>query len=329
MKRILTVILFLLFVGIPVAVSASNELTFAVDTNVSAEINGTVTIPIIVSNNPGFTAVGLVVMYDPNVLEIISVTAPVAAMPLSSQFALTTVPGTQWILLINDNLIDWQGNGVVANVMFNVKSDAPFGINAVNLAFTVIPDGTPGNMNGDILRTARTVSGSVNIIDSGVPDGHTPQNIYPSVNEPPVNQPPVNEPPVNQPPVNEPPVNQHPVNEPPVNQHPVNEPLIVITGNDSNGNGITNNFSNDYGQYLNIENEPIIIDDGAFIGNPYLSDDVGLLADDEAVNMDFGRVPQTGVPDIMKMIIAMSATLFASIALFAYVLRLMAKRKKS
>ena len=132
MKKILTIMMTLIFLittGGEVYASDGN-LTFTADSNMTATRGETVKIPITVSNNSGFTAVGLIVTYNSNVLEITGVTAPIAAMPLSSQFALTTTPGTQWILLVNTNLVNWSGNGVVANITFNVKSTSPIGLSA-------------------------------------------------------------------------------------------------------------------------------------------------------------------------------------------------------
>lgn len=147
-------------------VYAADNLAFTVGSNVNATRGGIVTVPITVSNNPGFAATGLIVTYDPNVLEITGVATPVASMPLNSQFALTSTPGTQWIHLVNTNLVDWKGNGIVVNMTFNVKSTAPVGTSSVTLAFTGSPDGTPANANGDIINTAEIVSGSVNITAS-------------------------------------------------------------------------------------------------------------------------------------------------------------------
>jgi hypothetical protein len=113
---------------------------------------------------------GLVVTYDPNVLEIrnrADVSAPVSAMPLNSQFALTATQGTQWVHLINTSLVNWSGNGVVVNITFHVKSNAPLGVSPVNLAFTGAPSGIPANVNGNILNDASALSGSVNVTGGG------------------------------------------------------------------------------------------------------------------------------------------------------------------
>jgi len=148
---------------------AAEELTFTAGSGIAAEKGGTVTVPITVSNNPGFFAAGLVVTYDPSILEITGVTAPVEAMPLNPHFALTSEPGTQWIHLVNTDITDWNGNGVVANITFNVNPAATGGVSAVTLGFTDAPDGTPGNAAGDLLTGAVLVSGSVNIPGGAIP----------------------------------------------------------------------------------------------------------------------------------------------------------------
>ena len=42
-------------------------------------------------------------------------------------------------------------NIIIANVTFEVRPDAPVDSSNIGLYFTNIPDGTPGNTNGDIL----------------------------------------------------------------------------------------------------------------------------------------------------------------------------------
>jgi hypothetical protein len=158
----------LLLAGVPLQVYATSGITFTVGSNVSAIRGGTVTVPITVSNNSGFTAAGLVVSYDPNVLEITEVTAPVAAMPLNPQFTLTSAQGTQWIHLINTGLVDWGGRGVVAYISFNVRTNAAIGVSPIALAFTTVPDGRPVNEGGNILTSAATIPGSVSVTDGGV-----------------------------------------------------------------------------------------------------------------------------------------------------------------
>ena len=158
-------------------ITAANALAFTVGSNIVAEKGRAITVPVSVSNNPGFTSVGLVVTYNPIALEITDVTAPIPAMPLNSQFMLTASPGTQWISLINTDLVDWAGNGVVVNVSFNVSSNAPAGTSFIGLGFTNIPDGTPCNANGDVLTEALLNSGSINVPDI---DNQTNQNQIPS-----------------------------------------------------------------------------------------------------------------------------------------------------
>jgi len=146
------------------AASMPSGPAFAVVQYAVAEKGGVATVPIYVSNNPGFAAVGLSVAYDPAVLQITGVTAPVADMPLNAQFAMTALPGTQWVSLVNPNGMDWGGDGVVANLIFRVASDAPDGISHIGLSFTGMPDGTPGNANGDVLVNASAVSGGINVM---------------------------------------------------------------------------------------------------------------------------------------------------------------------
>ena len=147
----------------PVQASAAAGLTFTVSSNADVSRGETVSVPITVSNNTGFMAVGFAVTYDPNVLEIIGFIAPMGDMPLNTQTEMTATPGNQWLSLINTNFADWSGNGTVVNIFFNVKSTAPAGASPIFLAFTSTPDGAPVSISGDIFSEATTVSGSVNV----------------------------------------------------------------------------------------------------------------------------------------------------------------------
>ena len=180
MKKIIsTIITFtLLFVMQFQAYAAVGWPTYTVESNVSAERGDTITVPITVSNNPGFTSVGFIVRYNRDVLDIVSVTHVTASMPLNSQFALTSTPGSQWIHLINTNLTDWSGNGVVVYITFKVKPNAAVGSSPVSLSFTGTPDGTPANSSGTILRDARIVSGSVYVSDASSESISPPSDNY-------------------------------------------------------------------------------------------------------------------------------------------------------
>jgi hypothetical protein len=152
--------------GSPVSLHAAGGFTFSLG-SAEATPGETVTIPISVENNLGFAAVGLVVTYDPAALEIVRVTDIVPDMALNSQFALTTIPGVQWIHLVNTQLSDWRGDGTVAYITFNVQLAASVGSSTIRLTFTETPDGTPINANGNTLKgTVRTLGTTVNIKDA-------------------------------------------------------------------------------------------------------------------------------------------------------------------
>jgi len=171
MKKILTIMLLIVFlssVATPLQASALAGPTFTVGLNVQAQRGGTVTVPITVSNNPGFAAVGFVLSFNPNDLTLTRVEPTRPELPLNTNFALSSVQGNQWISLINEqNPSDFKGNNVViANLYFNVKSTAAIGSTSVNLAFTTAPDGIPANFNGEVLNeTPIPTPGSVSIRD--------------------------------------------------------------------------------------------------------------------------------------------------------------------
>ena len=147
------------------ATTVFGNLSFSIESIATARRGEAITVPIHVSNNPGFAVVGLVVTYNPNVLQITGVTAPVAAMPLNPHFELTASPGTQWISLMNTNTINWYGTGTVAYVTFNVLQGAGLGASSISLSFIPTPDGTPSNAAGVVLRNANLTSGFVNVVD--------------------------------------------------------------------------------------------------------------------------------------------------------------------
>ncbi|MCL2188382.1 MAG: cohesin domain-containing protein [Defluviitaleaceae bacterium] len=167
MKRVLAFITAVVLAAalLPVRVTATTDLTFTVGSVNAVTRGGTVSIPVMVSNNTGFTAVGLVLTFNPNVLEITGVTPLTAQMPLNAQFALTGTPGTQWIHMVNTNLVDWYGNGPLLNINFTVSANAPLGASNIGLAFTTAPSGAPANANGDILHSAITIDGSITVIE--------------------------------------------------------------------------------------------------------------------------------------------------------------------
>ena len=265
------------------------------------------------ADNPGFTTVGLVITYDPSVLQITGVTAPVSAMPLNPQFALSTSPGTQWIPLVNTNLVDWGGNGTIANITFNVSSTATLGTNSISLAFTSSPDGTPGNANGDVLRNATVLSGSVNIT------------------APPVVQPPP------QPPITPPPSNggngsgdsgngtggtQQPGNN--ANNRPNNNDAVE---EDEDDNAILIEEVDDTPPitelpvYVPVEVQELPVPtpqpfvEETFIGTPYTP----YTATYAPSVPEFGNVPQTGVSGIIRVVLIASGLLATSIVLWSYV----------
>jgi len=169
MKKIFAAVITLLLIAVLVPIYAESVnnpdgLAFTIRSNVPAARGEIVTVPVNVSNNPGFTSVGLIVTYNQNVLELVDVMAPVVAMPINAQFALMPEQGTQWIHFINTDMVDWRGNGTIVNMTFHVLSTAPTGISAVNLTFMDLPDGTPRNAEGNILSGTRTVSGSVDVV---------------------------------------------------------------------------------------------------------------------------------------------------------------------
>lgn len=312
MKNNLTrvlVLLCLILAGMPTQLYAADGLTFSVGSISDAAGGETITAPLMVSNNPGFTAVGLLVMYDPSVLEITNVDAPVSSMPLNSQFTLTSIPGMQWIHLVNTDLVDWNGNGTIVNLRFNVNPTAAAGASAITLAFTNAPDGTPTNASGSILADALVFSGSIQIantvdntgfVDAGDPSDDTHNHLSGS------------------------------------DDASENTPdTIEEDTEDSNeaASYTTNRTENDVETTVNnptLNNDGILtdVDNGDFIGKLYPSTNDGVTtalsepneSEKPPVSVAFGRVPQTGSPDIFIIAAALCVSFTISMALWVYLL---------
>jgi len=117
MKKVLSLALLIIFItsfAAPAPASAAGELTFSLGVNVAPRSDGTVTVPITVSNNvtPGFAAVGLVITFNPNDLKLTSISTTTTELPPNSEFELNPTQGTQWISLVRmPTPRDWSGNG--------------------------------------------------------------------------------------------------------------------------------------------------------------------------------------------------------------------------
>ena len=138
----------------------TTDFTFTVG-NTTAPRNGTATVPIRVSNNPGFAAVGLTVRYDPNLLQLTGATGPVVEMGIP-YFALSDNPGEQILLLINPQGDDWNGNGTVANLTFNVISPTE-DTTDITIEFNQAHNGWPTTTDGIRLYDTTTQPGRVTI----------------------------------------------------------------------------------------------------------------------------------------------------------------------
>ncbi|MDR1690177.1 MAG: hypothetical protein LBS21_16465 [Clostridiales bacterium] len=186
MRRItaylLSLVLLLIF---PVKLGATEpeEFTFSAAENVRANRGETITVPVSVSGNTGFAAVGFTVTYNTNVLEIIRV-EQASDLPLNPEFALTTVPGSQIVHLVNAQTGgDWFGSGTIFNITFSVKPDAPLGESIIGLSYTSVPDGKPAKADGSIADAA-LISGRVIITEGEYGEGvqNMVNTVYPFPN---------------------------------------------------------------------------------------------------------------------------------------------------
>ena len=306
--RILFVALvFLLVAAVPLqTLATAGPLTFSVASEVPATRGGSVTVPITVSNNPGFTAVGLVVTFDPDVLVLSGIAPHSEDMPLNTQFALSSKPDEQWISLINTGLVDWNDNGAVVSMIFSVKANAPLGVSEISMAFTSGPDGHPTSSGSHIYRDAVCYDGSVNVTDGGgggpIPPPPAPGPGYPGGGGGSSYVPPSPSP--------SPSPSPTPTTTPPPAATP-DYPEYPQVGGESTG-------GTDSGA-----DQP-----GGFIGNlPDASDSAGSGSGASNNGSGFGAVPQTGTTDTTVIAAALGASFSVTAALWGCILH--TKRKKS
>ena len=155
MKKIIIITLLTIFLsGIIAPLTFSDasggQFTFTV-ANVQAMPDSEVRVPVTVTNNPGFAAVALEISYDPTYVTLEKrpeePSPPILALPIA-RWHLSTVPGVQVILLVDEtDPMDWNGNGMIVNLIFKVSPDAPDKITIpVSLSFTDTPrNGSPAS----------------------------------------------------------------------------------------------------------------------------------------------------------------------------------------
>ena len=165
----ITLIIFLLFsAAVPVRAGAAGLAGpfFTAHSNVPAAQGGTVTIPVSVSNNPGFASTCLYVVFDADALEFSAASSPVSAMQ-ARQTAASAANSAQSVSLESPTLADWDGMGVVLNLTFNVLPNAPTGLSFIELSFASSPENAAGN----VLLGSVVSSGSVNIVSGNIGAG--------------------------------------------------------------------------------------------------------------------------------------------------------------
>jgi hypothetical protein len=112
----------------------------------------TVSLPITVTNNPGFAAFSVNVTYDSSKLTLTGVTSGIAGSAFPNQFLLTTTPGNQRLLFANDGgATDFTQNGVIGYLNFTVAAGAPIGDTAVGIALGT--GQVVNNANEEIIET--------------------------------------------------------------------------------------------------------------------------------------------------------------------------------
>jgi len=179
----------------PAANANPGQTVFEVSRNATAVRGRRLTLPISVRNNTGFAAVGFEVGYEPGELELIRAVVrstgenpPSEALRISRETVIkegAQVDGTQWITLVDVmDLKDWEYDGVLLNLEFDVI--APVGIDdtIVTVSFTSLPSGRPvsvetGQILPGVTALANNGQARISISDSVQgPDGQRPPGTF-------------------------------------------------------------------------------------------------------------------------------------------------------
>ncbi len=193
LKKALSIVLGLAIMlscvmGMQVSVAAEgNSLTVTVG-EVSAKAGETVVVPVSISNNTGFRALGLEVTYDQTVLTLTSVErvlgpdfqeqiTPGDNVGVSSEDVTAYPYVMQWAYVTDENIT---ANGAIANLTFTVKEDAVAGTEAfVKADVTFASDKDEDDVTTTADAGAVTVASAGPVLDTTIEQG----NSYAAVND--------------------------------------------------------------------------------------------------------------------------------------------------
>ena len=186
MKKVITgaIIIVLLFSLItPIPVSSNTGLVFTTGTRNAAR-GTTVDVPISVTGNDetGFAGVAFIVTYDSSRITLQGTPQDlVPQLPIRDYVPNSqTNPGdgetriSQWILLGDYRTSathNWNGNGEILNLRFNVLSNAQLGETPISLQFTERPGGRPVRRDASYVPATTPTGGAVIITQTGTPPG--------------------------------------------------------------------------------------------------------------------------------------------------------------
>ncbi|MCL2279548.1 MAG: cohesin domain-containing protein, partial [Oscillospiraceae bacterium] len=143
--------------------------TFSVGSGVSGRPGDTVTVPIIVTDNPatGFAGVGLRVSFDDNLLKLVDARNLIAELPFNPPHFVPRNDGNspQWISLVDrSGPADWTlPSGTIVNLYFRISDTATPGPAPISLDWTRFPDGEPATASGSVYTQARLVPANLNV----------------------------------------------------------------------------------------------------------------------------------------------------------------------
>jgi len=200
MKKILTVILIVTLMTAllaPLQVSANPGITtFEIGSDIAAVRGNRVRVPVTVNNNVnGFAAVAFQITFDKNALSLENAvlrsasvngdTPPRDVLDFSPAHNIKPQSdGTQWISIIDSSpsLKDWDGEGLLMELIFDVIAPVNIDRTNVDMVFTPDPNGAPVNaQSGQPINSALVNGGRGSVIiqsSSQGPGGDRPTGAF-------------------------------------------------------------------------------------------------------------------------------------------------------
>lgn len=145
----------------------SNTVLFSVS-DATGMPGGEITVPVLISNNPGITCAQISIEYDESIFEVVNIEPLMFDGNLTIHSPLTANP---LLVTFADCLKDSNLNGVLANITFKIKDTTPVG------TYRLIVDGVQKNVIDISLNDVpfKTIDSIITVVDCVHTDTYTVQ----------------------------------------------------------------------------------------------------------------------------------------------------------